>query len=279
MSRPLVCFHAGCADGFGAALCAWLKFGDSADYRPVNYGEPIPPEAFEERDLYVLDFSWDANKTLNLMDLHRDKRIVVALDHHKTAQQELKKITHGAGMPERCVIEFDLTKSGARLAWEHFHPGQELPQLLAYVEDRDLWRWVLPESKQVSAGMRSYPMEFDRWKHWLDDWPQVAPELITDGAAILRYQQTVIDTAVKQAVEIDMDGYKVLSTNTTTLVSEIGEALAKGRPFSATFFIRADGAKVWSLRSRGSRGGINVSEVAKRHGGGGHPSAAGFVET
>ena len=55
-----------------------------------------------------------------------------------------------------------------------------------------------------------------------------------------------------------------------------GDRLAQGRPFSATFFIRADGKRVWSLRSR--EGGIDVSVIAKAHGGGGHAQAAGFQE-
>jgi oligoribonuclease NrnB/cAMP/cGMP phosphodiesterase (DHH superfamily) len=270
--KPLILFHAGCADGHGAALCAWFQFKDNADYQPVNYGEPIPQAAFESRDLYILDFSYDANTTLALAACAG--RSVTVRDHHKTAEQELKKITHGTGMPMNLDIEFDMSKSGCRMAWEYFFPGQELPQLLAFVEDRDLWAWKLPESRQMNAGIRSYPMEFERWKHWLFDWPQVAPELVNDGAAILRYQQTVVDTAVKQAVEVDIDGHKVLMTNATTLVSEIGEALAKNRPFGTTFFIRGDGKKIWSLRSR--EGGIDVSEVAKRHGGGGHKAAAGF---
>lgn len=275
--NPLVLFHGGCADGFGAALCAWLRFGDDADYQPVNYGEPIPPAALEERDLYILDFSYDANKTLNLAGLHRGKRKVVVLDHHKTAQQELKKITHGIGMPEGCEIEFDLTKSGAHLAWKYFNPDSPLPPLLAFVEDRDTWAWKLTDSKEINAAMRSFPMDFELWKDWLENWTIKSVGFAIEGRAILRYQQTVVDTAVKQAVEIEMDGHKVLSTNATTLISEIGEALAKNRPFGATFFIRgSDGAKVWSLRSR--EGGIDVSEVAKRHGGGGHRAAAGYTE-
>lgn len=101
--------------------------------------------------------------------------------------------------------------------------------------------------------------------------------LVLEGAAILKYQAEQVARHVKHAVEIELDGYRVLAVNATTLQSEIGEALAEGRPFGATWFVRGDGRKVWSLRSRGPSG-IDVSEVARKMGGGGHPNAAGFEE-
>jgi nanoRNase/pAp phosphatase (c-di-AMP/oligoRNAs hydrolase) len=73
-----------------------------------------------------------------------------------------------------------------------------------------------------------------------------------------------------------LDGHKVLAVNATCLMSEIGERLAQGRPFGATYFVREDGKRVWSLRS--CEGGIDVSDVARRRGGGGHRAAAGFTE-
>ena len=37
-----VLYHAGCDDGFGAAYAIWLKYGNQADYIPVQYGQPFP---------------------------------------------------------------------------------------------------------------------------------------------------------------------------------------------------------------------------------------------
>lgn len=59
-------------------------------------------------------------------------------------------------------------------------------------------------------------------------------------------------------------------------VPDIAGELAKERPFGACYFDRQDGKRQWSLRSRD--GGADVSEIAKRHGGGGHAQAAGFEE-
>jgi nanoRNase/pAp phosphatase (c-di-AMP/oligoRNAs hydrolase) len=73
-----------------------------------------------------------------------------------------------------------------------------------------------------------------------------------------------------------MDGHKVRVVNATVLFSEIAGELAEDSPFGACYFDRHDGKRQWSLRSRD--GGVDVSEIAKAHGGGGHKNAAGFEE-
>lgn len=275
--KPLVLYHAGCADGFCTAWIAHQKFGDGAEYIPVNYGQE-PPDVMG-REVYILDFSY---KRPVMEKLRKKAAMLVVLDHHKTAEAELAGFgaTADPNAETNVVLRFDMHKSGGRLAWEYFNLGMPSPWIVDYTEDRDLWRWKLPQSKSINTGLRSYPMTFERWDDWYEMTKEDRLPLLTrlgdEGDVILRFQQQLIDQAVSVATEVDMDGHKVLSVNTTCMVSEIGERLAEGRPFAATFFIRSDGKKVWSLRSR--EGGIDVSEIARRHGGGGHKQAAGFTE-
>jgi len=58
------------------------------------------------------------------------------------------------------------------------------------------------------------------------------------------------------------------------LISDIGDRLCKGYPFAAMYFESKD-KRVYSLRS--DEQGIDVSKVAEKFGGGGHPRAAGFI--
>jgi len=283
LSKPLILYHADCADGFCAAWVAHRKFGDDADYLPVQYGQE--PPVVDGREVFILDFSY---KRLVLNQMVGKARTLVLCDHHKTAAAELAEfyptnsatidtITRNQG-DVYCV--FDMAKSGGRLAWDFFFPGQRSSWLVNYTEDRDLWRWQLPNSREVSAALASYPKEFSAWED-IDARGMIGNQppqsLVAEGRAILRYQQQLIDSICKNAVEIEMDGHKVLSTNATLLISEVGNQLSRERPFSATFFIRSDdGKKVWSLRSQAD--GLDVSEIAKRYGGGGHRNAAGFTE-
>ncbi len=59
------------------------------------------------------------------------------------------------------------------------------------------------------------------------------------------------------------------------IVSEVVAELAESHPFAAGWWQLDDGQVVVSLRSRSD--GVNVAEIAKHEGGGGHPGAAGFT--
>jgi oligoribonuclease NrnB/cAMP/cGMP phosphodiesterase (DHH superfamily) len=276
--RPLVLYHDQCFDGFAAAWVAHKHFGDDADYLPVQYGQS-PPDV-SGRDVFILDFSY---KRPALLDMRPKASSILVVDHHKTAQQDLADLSdpfHPLGLdlkhPLRCV--FDMDKSGGRLTWEHFFPKQSSPWMVDYTEDRDLWRHKLRNSREINAALRSYPMDFQRWDCWeemtREDKLPLLERLSDEGGAILRREQQIVDTHVRFAREIELDGHKVLCVNATVLISEIAGALAKDRPFGVCWFERSDGKRAYSLRSR--EGGIDVSEIAKRHGGGGHRNAAGY---
>ena len=73
-------------------------------------------------------------------------------------------------------------------------------------------------------------------------------------------------------------GYRVPVVNVPYhYASDCADAMLKaepGAPFCASWFRRADGRIQYSLRSRDDR--MDVSEIAKKFGGGGHRNAAGF---
>jgi uncharacterized protein len=282
-SRPLVLHHDGCADGFCAAWAARRAMPD-AECVPVQYGQP-PPEV-AGRQVYVLDFSYKRDV---MVDMAKAAHSLTVLDHHKTAAAEFVGLVHGNALTiansvaDRFLLRFDMGHSGGRLAWDHFFPDDAPPWLVDYTEDRDLWRWALPLSREVNSALRSHPFEFALWDSWAG-WqyrpgePQPLGERLQDfaaeGAAILRAERQTVADHVRHAAEVEIAGHRVLAVNATTLTSEIAGELAKGRPFGACYFTGADGKTRWSLRSR--EGGVDVSAVAKQFGGGGHAAAAGY---
>ena len=58
---------------------------------------------------------------------------------------------------------FNMNKSGAMLAWDHYFPGQEPPQLLRHSEDRDLWLFKLEGTREIQANLFSSPYDFEVW--------------------------------------------------------------------------------------------------------------------
>lgn len=288
--KPLVLFHGNCTDGFASAWVARRAMPD-AELIPVQYGQP-PPDV-RGRDVYIIDFSY---KRPVMRQILSDAHKAVVLDHHVTAEAELADIVDefvmrpdlianrpGSELP---VVHFDMAKCGARLAWEYFNPDEKPPFLIELVEDRDLWKFELPESKALSAWLASMPKDFEEWdgiaerltRPWFanGEWwyRSDVEELIECGEAILRYQDQLVSSICKAAREIEMDGHRILAVNTSVLFSEVAGKLAEDRPFGAAWFQRSDGRIQWSLRSRD--GGIDVSEVAKKRGGGGHRNSSGY---
>jgi oligoribonuclease NrnB/cAMP/cGMP phosphodiesterase (DHH superfamily) len=270
-----VLYHGGgCADGFCSAWIARKVLPD-ATFMAVNYGDP-PPALEKGADVYVLDFSYK-RPVMEKWLLEERPACFTLIDHHGTAEKDL------AGLDGWCrqngiaaKVTFEMSMSGAMLTWLWFFRDATPPWIVEYVQDRDLWRWELPDSREINAALRSYPMTFGQWDNFAAAPSAILDSLQNEGEAILRDQAQTVEAAAKNAVEIEMDGHKILCVNATTLISETAGKLAEDRPFGATFLIRGDGKKVWSLRSR--EGGIDVSEVAKKRGGGGHRNAAGFQE-
>lgn len=253
-----VLYHAQCWDGFGARFAAEQALGDKAQYIPVSYKDG-PPQLPADAKVAIIDFSYPREQ---LLEFQSKVAGMVVLDHHEKARQQLE------GLP---FVVFEQERAGAGLSWAYFHGDKPQPDILKYVEDRDLWKYELDKSREVSAALGSYPMDTKTWEN-LD-----VNNLKTEGAAIQRYKQQLVDGAADRAVMGTVAGHKVpLAQCAPEIRSEVGEALrAKypDAPFAAVNYVE-NGKKQWSLRSQ--EGGFDVNAVANKFGGGGHKAAAGF---
>ncbi len=260
-----VIYHANCIDGFTAAWCAWRKYGPNAEYIPAQHGDPPPDVA--GADVLIVDFSYPR---ATLLEMHAAAKSLRVLDHHKTAEVDL------AGL-DFCV--FDMDRSGAGLACDDLGLGRS--HLVNYVEDRDLWRWRYTESKEINAWIGSWEQGFRAWSLLDIDLAAKFDSCREQGAAILRGVERYCREMAKQARHVEFNGYTVPIVNapyinTSELVGYLAEhPQGDARvPFAVGWFQRGDGKYQYSLRSRGD---YDVSEVAKKYGGGGHKNAAGFT--
>lgn len=248
----VVLYHAECADGFGAAWALWQCHA-SARFVPVKHGIPPPPDLANQHIL-IVDFSYPRP---TLEAVAEKSASLIVLDHHITAEKAL------AGLP---FALFDQTRSGAVMAWEWAHDAP-VPWLLQYVQDKDLWQWRLPESREINAALASYPFDFKIWNGLRQD------HLETEGRAILRYENETVGKLIAERVMVEFEGERVPAVQSAVLTSQIGERLAVAYPFCLIWHDR-DGRRYFSMRSRAE--GTDVGAIAARHGGGGHTHAAGF---
>lgn len=290
---PICIYHGNCFDGFTAAWAVWKLLGGEADYVAANYGDA--PPAVTGRDVIIVDFSY---KRPVLFEMRKSARSILVLDHHKTAAADLAEgdgVMSFRAFDSNCPAEpwlrfkqvadadaasgeqtiyvlFDMDRSGAGIAWDFFHPGEARPRFLAHAEDRDLWRFNMEWTREVHAAMSAYPFTFDAWE---EIYAKPHADLVKEGAAIDRKHKRDIETLLPiHKRRMTVGGVEVWVANMPmTMTSDAGHALAKGEPFGVCYWDTPEG-RVFSLRSTDN--GLDVSEIAKQYGGGGHRNASGF---
>lgn len=273
----LCIYHGNCDDGFGAAWAVRRGLGPDVEFFAASYQAP-PPDV-TDRKVVIVDFSY---KRPVLEEMAKSAASILILDHHKTAAEDLSGFApppadlpgHKAWLPTSGVYaRFDMNRSGAGLAWDHFVSDTRTP-LIDYLEDRDLWTKKLPGVDEFTAALRSYPQDFEVWDKFF------VPDLIKEGVAIQRYYRNLIEQHKRHFFFRRIAGHYVPVVNASLfMASELAGELADGYPFAAIYAESFDDEAghliaTFSLRSR--KEGADVSEIAKGFGGGGHKNAAGF---
>lgn len=258
----IVLYHANCPDGFTSAWAANTVLADTADYIPVSYGGEIPEVT--NKTVYILDFSFKRDV---LVDLAGKAKSITLLDHHKTAEADLKDLNCGG-----LDIIFDMNRSGAGITWDYFHPDQVGGNwFVNYIQDRDLWQFKLPNSKIVNAYLGSLPHKFEAYTEAFNKGHDNA---LTCGEGCLSWMRYYIENTKRNATTMEFMGYAnipVVNASYSAISEVLGE-LSENHEFAVGWGWK-DNTIGYSLRSRH---GFDVSALAKSMGGGGHQAAAGF---
>lgn len=271
--KPLIIYHGNCADGFSAAWCFWRKYGTGADYLAGVYQQP-PPDV-TGRDVYLVDFSY---KRAVVEQMLATANSVTLIDHHKTAIEDLEPLfmrDSWTGDPKQLAHFTDLNRSGATLAWDYLFPGEDRPLLLGHVEDRDLWRFKLPGTREIQAFVFSHEYSFEMWDKLMSAGQVELLKMTAAGAAIERkHHKDVAELVGVCKRRMVIGGHDVpVASLPYTLVSDAAHEMAKGELFAACYWDTAE-SRVFGLRATDD--GLDVSDIAKQYGGGGHAKAAGF---
>jgi oligoribonuclease NrnB/cAMP/cGMP phosphodiesterase (DHH superfamily) len=267
MADTMVFYHAKCSDGFGAAFAAWLTLKDAAEYVPCSYGD-APPDVTGKR-VFILDFSFERSV---MVTLESQAAELILLDHHKTAKENLSGFTCRCGK-----VTFDLSRSGARMAWEHFHPGVTPPRMIEHIQDRDLWTWKLHGTREYLAALDHEGYDFEKWLHVLNMTDTEQLQFMERGRAMNDQFQTLSEEIAdaQSAIPVVLQGHQGLMVNASPqFTSEVGNLLAlRSGTFGLVWRLdKPDAIKV-GLRSVAP---FDVEKIARTFGGGGHPQASAF---
>jgi len=271
----LIIFHGNCPDGFGSAWLLQQSYSN-AELHAGRYGEDLPD--IDGKDVYLVDFCYP---TAQLEEIYKRSSSCTILDHHQTAEGYLAASSFSVYdsvrdfgeqyQGENHVAILDQNHSGVGIVMQY--TDRQVP-FLYNIEDRDLWKFLLPETPAVFAAVTSRPYTIDAWNYLesmhIDD-------LVIEGQAILRYRDQMIEACVKNArLELLPTGHRVWVTGCPYAIgSDVAGELAKRLPdlFGAYY---VDEPEVIRFGLRSTEGGLDVAKIAEQLGGGGHKHASGF---
>jgi oligoribonuclease NrnB/cAMP/cGMP phosphodiesterase (DHH superfamily) len=267
MKAIQIFYHADCLDGFGGAYAAWKKFGDSADYHPIKYGHEPPLEEIRGKEVYFIDFCYPQETMDHIL---AEAGSLVVLDHHEGIREVVKS------MPNHV---YDDKRSGATIAWDYFHPDTPVPELLEHIQDEDLYTFKLPDTRAINLYLNfSDDFSFAFWdevSNRLEDTAE-REKLLAEAKVHLQIFNQLVKISVESAHPINFEGHTVLLANSApikTIKSAIGSELTKKMPpFALVASVHPKGLG-FSIRGDGS---VDVSAIARKYGGNGHPKSSGF---
>jgi oligoribonuclease NrnB/cAMP/cGMP phosphodiesterase (DHH superfamily) len=270
----LVIYHSPCSDGFASAFSAWQYFsktegkninGNVVQYYPTQYNSKLPQVL--NLNVLICDFSYkkDIMKTI----MSQAKKVII-LDHHKSAEAELIDIPN-----ENKIFRMD--HSGAYITWKYFNRIDDVPLMILYIEDNDIWIKKMQFTKEVSAYIYSLPFDFNEYGKLIDPL-YILNTAVPLGSGMIIQNETFIKQALSNCslkfILFDTQYYFVVYNNFTVLKSEIGNECIKkyvNANFSAIYSIYNNTYSI-SLRSLDDR--TDVSLIAVKLGGGGHRNAS-----
>lgn len=271
--------HGGCLDGTACSILQWLEHGRDrvADVPLQPHQVPravdiLAGSAGSPRTLQISDLSIgsdDADATAAaLADLRDDGWTIAWRDHHAGQWTEETREAI-AGAVDQLVVDTEERYCGADLVQQDLHPDDPFARELAEtVRDRDLWLREDPRSDVLAGAMnRLGPRGFAELLYAsrdLDD-PRLDEAAEAWQAALERQRRRAVEEA--EIVEGDRR-VGVLYGDVSS--SDAADAIREAHDTDIEAIMKPHGGV--SLRSRE---GVDVSEIARDFGGGGHAQAAG----
>lgn len=264
----LILYHAFCRDGLGAAYSAYKYYGDNAEYRPLVHTELPDSYLLNYEIVYFVDIAPPTREWYKyLLDNKVNFKII---DHHKT-NFELASEILGDNLPEHFV--YDINKSGAVLTWEYFHK-KEVPQILKHIQDRDIHKYQLENTKEITEGILALKLTYKNLDSYSLD------ELKEKGVIAYNKKMDKVKELIKDYSVVTFENTKFALFNIAKLATELSIYLFETNPdLNGVICYSINSTHVkFELRAR-TGSGINVGEIAKKYGGGGHEYASGFSLT
>lgn len=298
--RNILVYHHNDLDGYAAAAAVFYGMNLHAckgmklnfEFRSIAFpttwetfvNEDTEPREFSE--VVIVDYGFTENNVNILKDLveylNYTAEHISWIDHHVTSIAA-----------EKCLPKYDKFKftsyintshSGAWLAYEYFGEMNRVPRVIKYVDDYDRWVHDYSESTLLNDAFFCTPElknpESDEWDELIgNDWSDYLKMLVEKGKIVNQYRDQLAESHKKFAYEVTIKGfeqYSAVALNDRGNSKCFGD-LVKQYQICILYHENKPGEIAMSLYSDPAfvEAGVDVSPIALKHNGGGHPGASG----
>jgi len=268
----MIVFYHNDPDGWASAAIIGHKFGFDRvkfyerDYNMILTWEDVRDMVSPGEPVWIVDYSLRENEMEILMHTTRD---ITWIDHHKTS------ISRVYAHPVKGLQNTNWC--GAMLTWIYVNRGLRPGRALDLLDKYDTWKdGNNPIVQRFYFGLlaRINTPTDELWEELMfsPTCDQAVDALITSGTSILKFMDLKYHEWRKSGFETELDGHQTFAMNIPRSGSVAFGPLLKHYPICLTFCYNGNS---WTVSLYSST--IDVSEIAKKFGGGGHPGASGFV--
>jgi len=264
-------YHSADLDGHCSGAIVKHKFPE-CEMIGIDYGDKFPWDSIKLHEaVYMVDFSLQPFDQMIELNERCD---LIWIDHHKSAIEECKNsesIFFGVQNSDLAACE---------LTWKYFS-GDKPPTAVFLLGRYDVWDHSDPNVLPFQYGLRMEENTFPGSPVWddlfLDEGRKKFFEILHRGRVALEYQKQQNKKIIKsRGFEIELDGLRVIACNAPLTNSQLFDFVWDPEKYDAmlTFSMRPD--RQYTISMYTDKPEVDVSEICKARGGGGHKGAAGF---
>ncbi len=280
-------FHSADFDGKSSAAIIKYKY-PHCELIPYDYGGTFPWEKFYDpnEEVFMVDVSLpiiDPISGLDMMELDR-KTMLTWIDHHKTVMDA----ANAANFNPEGIRE--IGKAACELTWEYLFPHEDMPEAVYLLGKYDIWDHAdKPRVMPFQYGMKVLNTNPNNQKLWgtlfaggrSNQNERLVDDIIRDGRLILEYtKQQDKSYAHGYSFDTEVCGKKALAINKGMANSHLFEYVWDNKKYDLmiSFCMKRleNGEFVWRCTMYSDKPDVDVGEIAKTFGGGGHFSCSGF---
>ena len=285
--------HHNDADGYMSAKIVSIAQGlNDNDFICMDYTRELDLSLIDKNELvYIVDYSLEPEKMKSLLEITKN---VAWIDHHKSAIDKYKDFPN---VDKINGFRFDGI-SATGLTWLYINGNaidtgnyakdyyymmtklEKAPLSVQLINDWDVWNHFKYDTKPFMVALNS---EIGCWTSpntlfWYDLYKNdsIVKELVEKGKIMTKFRDGWASKfRFNYGFTINLEGYRVFCLNLGNANSEyFGDLINK---FDAVMTFCYKGTLNLFNASIYSNGKVDVSEIAKKFGGGGHKGASGFT--